>query len=185
MTYRDDATALPAPAFACEPADVASPLYEDAFLAEHDPRVFDYVVAAQGRFDGLRQCAAQMAGLLVLVASGGRADASHPMLALARETLGGAADATFSANVPAGARHHHHHMLAAARRLTAALAALPVALAKRDGEAIDKAFYPLAEGFRELQAASRALPGFEVVDFDQGCCAAHAGLRRSQRILQE
>jgi hypothetical protein len=107
------------------------------------------------------------------------------MLDLARDVHGSAAEATFSAKAPPGARHHHHHMLAAARNLSAALSAMPAALTKRDTESVDKAFHPLTEGFRELQSASRCLPGFEIIDFEQGCCAEHAGLRRSKRILME
>lgn len=185
MTYRDDATALPGSAFACAPAgmDRASP--GDSPAPEVDPRLFDYVVAAQGRFDGLRQCAAQMAGLLVLAAAGGRTDPGHPMLELARNAHGAAADATYGARVPAGAEHHHRHMAAAAKMLAAALKAMPDALSRRNEAAVDRAFGPLDAGFRELQNASRCLPGFEIVDLEQGCCAEHVGLRRSKRILME
>jgi hypothetical protein len=185
MTYRDDATALPTSTFACEPEPPESSIPDERLFAGHDPRVFDYVVAAQGRFESLRQCAAQLAGLLVLASAGGRTDAEHPMLELARNAHGAAADATLSASAPAGAGHHHHHMLAAARSLTAALAAMPGALSKRDTGSVDEAFHPLNTAFRELQNASRCLPGFEIIDFEQGCCAEHAGLRRSKRILME
>lgn len=185
MTYRDDATALPASTYACVPSDEERTSRESRLASEVDPRLFDYVVAAQGRFDGLRQCAAQMAGLLVLAAAGGRTDPGHPMLELARNAHGAAADATYGAKVPAGAAHHHRHMAAAAKTLAAALKAMPDALSQRSEGAVDQAFAPLQAGFRELQNASRCLPGFEIVDFEQGCCAEHVGLRRSKRILSE
>ncbi|WP_193174601.1 hypothetical protein [Oricola nitratireducens] len=185
MTYRDDATVLPASAFSCDPAPADPPALDERLFADRDPAVFDYVVAAQRRFESLRQCAAQLGGLLVLAAAGGRTDPGHPMLELARNTHDFAADATFAAIAPPGAGHHHRHMLAAARNLTAALAAMPDALSKRDADAVDRAFQPLDTAFTELQAASRCLPGFEIVDFEQGCCAEHVGLRRSKRILME
>lgn len=185
MSYRDDATALPASAYGCESVGMDRTSPGDGFAPEVDPGLFDYVVAAQGRFDGLRQCAAQMAGLLVLAAAGGRTDPGHPMLELARNAHGAAADATYGARVPAGAEHHHRHMAAAAKALSAALKAMPYALARRNEEAVDRACGPLQAGFRELQNASRCLPGFEIVDFEQGCCAEHVGLRRSKRILLE
>lgn len=185
MTYRDDATALPGPAFACVPVPESRPSPGDGLVGAVDPRLFDYVLAAQGRFGGLRQCAAQMAGLLVLAAAGGRTDPGHPMLELARNAHGAAADVTYGAKVPARAEHHHRHMAAAAKALSAALKAMPEALARRNEEAVDRAYGPLKAGFRELQNASRCLPGFEIVDFEQGCCAEHVGLRRSKRILSE
>lgn len=88
MTYRDDATALPRTVYACVPVPEDRPSPGDGIAGTVDPRLFDYVVAAQGRFDGLRQCAAQMAGLLVLAAAGGRTDPGHPMLELARNEIG-------------------------------------------------------------------------------------------------
>jgi len=185
VTYRDDATALPTPAYACEPSYGDRKSRDGRFASEVDPGLFDYVVAAQGRFEGLRQCAAQVAGLLVLAAAGGRTDPGHPMLELARNAHGAAADATYGARIPVGAEHHHRHMAAAAKALAAALKAMPDALSRRNEEAVDKAFGPLQAGFRELQHASHCLPGFEIVDFEQGCCAEHVGLRRSRQILLE
>ena len=179
MTYRDDATALPASAFVCEPSYGKRASPDVKLASEADTRVFDYVVAAQGRFDGLRQCAAQIAGLLVLAAAGGSTDPGHPMLELARNAHGAAADATYGAKAPAGAEHHHRQLAAAAKTLAVALKAMPDALSKRGEEAVDKAFGPLQAGFRELQNASCCLPGFEIIDFEQGCFAAHVGLRRS------
>lgn len=185
MTYRDDASALPASAYSCEPSCGEGAFRQDTLSPDIDPRLFDYVVAAQGRFDGLRQCAAQIAGLLVLAAAGGRTEPGHPMLGLAHNVHATAADATYAARVPPGAEHHHRHMTAAAKALAAALKAMPDTLAKRREGAIDKAFRLLQAGYRELQNASRCLPGFEIVDFEQGCCAEHVGLRRSKRILLE
>jgi hypothetical protein len=183
MTYRDDATALPASRISSEPSPAEASTLDERLFAESDPRIFDYVVAAQDRFESLRRCAAQLAGLLVLAAAGGRVDNDHPMVELARDTHGLAADATFSANAPSGAKHHHRHMLGATKNLATSLAAMPNALTKRDAESVDKALHFLRAGFLELQNASRCLPGFEIIDFEQGCCAEHAGLGRSKRML--
>lgn len=185
MTYRADANALPAPSFSCDATSGMGALPDERLFTARDPRIFDYVVGAHERFERLRQCASQLGGLLVLAGAGGRIDADHPMLGLARNTHALASDATLSAKAPPGAAHHHHHMRAAAHKLATAIAAMEGALSKQDIESIDKAFQPLTEGFRELQNASRCLPGFELIDFEQGCCAEHAGLRRSKRILME
>lgn len=182
MPYLDEATALPV----MQPPAVQSPTCEevafDSGFDMLDPKVFDYVIAAQPRFDLLRQSAAQLAGLLVLAAAGGRCDGGHPMLACAREAFGSASDATLGIVPPSGAKHHHHHMIAVVGNMKQAFAAMPAALASRDRTSVDAAYLPLSAAFRQLQQASRCLPGFEVVDFGQGCCAGHAGNRRAKQF---
>ncbi len=130
-------------------------------------------------FELLRRATAQLAGLMVLVASGARNVAAHPMLDLAIEAHAEADELVSSADsaVPERARHHLLHLLRANRALAEALSAARRNVSRDDPETIDKIMVPLRIAYRELQWAALALPGFEIVALSQGCCAAHAGAR--------
>ncbi len=122
-----------------------------------DDRTTAYVLAAQPYFEDLKQAAAQLAGLLVLEAAGAAPD--HPMLAAAQTVHRRAVDGLRGTRVPARARVHHRHLLSAAVYLNEAL------LGRGD------ALKPLEFAYADLRAASRTLPGFEMIEFDRGCCA--------------
>src|SRR5262249_39363584 len=140
--------------------------------------------AAQPVFDRLRQAEGQLAGLMVLAAAGSRTAApDHPILASARATFEDGIDRLRRTMPSQRGRHHHHHLSEAAALIGEALARAERALrhpadAKAD---IGPALEPLKAGHRHLQWATTALPGFEMVAFEQGCCAVHAGLRRPAR----
>ena len=122
-----------------------------------DDQTTVYVLAVQVYFEDLKQVAAQLAGLLVIEASGAAPD--HPMLASARQAHKNAADGLKSTHVPERARVHHKHLLAAATRLNEALRASGDTLAL------------LENAYGELGSASRTLPGFRMISFERGCCA--------------
>lgn len=122
-----------------------------------DDRTTAYVLAAQPYFEDLKQVAAQLAGLLVLDAAGAAPD--HPMLASARNAHQHAVDGLRSTRVPVRARVHHRHLLSAAVYLNEAL--------HGSGDPL----VPLESAYADLRAASRTLPGFEMISFDRGCCA--------------
>jgi hypothetical protein len=42
---------------------------------------------------------------------------------------------------------------------------------------IDRVLKPLRAGYAHLDQASRTLPGFELVRFEQGCCGLKAAKR--------
>jgi hypothetical protein len=114
----------------------------------------------------LKQVASQIAGVLVLAASGANtASPDHPMLKSAAEMLDAAEDGLRVARPNERARAHHKSMLSAAADLTIALAAA------RERLIVDSVLAPLNRAYAHLQSASRALPGFEMVAFDRGCCA--------------
>mgnify|MGYP003631280737 CR=1 FL=1 len=173
MLCLDDAVLLPP----CNPEDEGVPVLDRPRLNPDangfDSRVFEYVTKIQPAFENLRQCAAQIAGLMVLVAAGGRCDGDHPMLVLAQDAFENGMDAICGAVPPAAALHHHMHVKRAGRSLRRSVSALPKSLRQRDHASMDAVMAPLQIAYRELQHASRCLPGFEVVDFTQGCCAAH------------
>lgn len=122
-----------------------------------DDQTVAYTIAAQPYFEDLKQVVAQLAGLLVLEASGAAPD--HPMLASADQAYKNAVDGLKSARVPARARRHHDHLLAAALNLDEALRTSGDTLALLEG------------AYAELRSASKTLPGFRMISFEQGCCA--------------
>jgi hypothetical protein len=147
-------------------ADDLSRALDDATVA--------YVLATRRHFDGLRQAASQLAGLLVLAASGARSiTQEHAMLDAARRAHTEAAHGLASAVVSARARHHHRHLVEAAQVIGIALERAAesmhdYAAGRRD---VDGALAPLKAGYRHLQWAASALPGFELIDFQGACCA--------------
>ena len=122
-----------------------------------DDQTTSYILSAQVYFEDLKQVASQLAGLLVLEAAGAAPD--HPMLASAGQAYKNAADGLKSLRVPTQARAHHNHLLAAAAKLNEALLASGDTLRLLEG------------AYAELRSASRRLPGFRMISFEQGCCA--------------
>jgi hypothetical protein len=133
-----------------------------------------YVEAAGACFEDLRAVTAQLAGLLLLSASGARsAGPHHPMLAVAEDLLESARDATLRlAPRSVRTRHHHEHLLATAARLAETLARIRAAPLGR--ESVTEPTRLLNAAWEELGAASRALPGFDLIDLTGACCALHA-----------
>jgi len=120
-----------------------------------------YIVENQKCFEDLKQVASQLAGLLVLAASGSKEAApDHPMLGTARELFREAEDALRRARPTERARRHHDHLARAANLIGAALQE-PWA-----GDILT----PLRAGYTELERAADALPGFEKVSYERACC---------------
>src|ERR1700691_2255326 len=81
-----------------------------------------YIVENQKCFEDLKQVASQLAGLLVLAASGSKeAGPDHPMLGAARELYREADDALRHAAPTERARSHHEQLAQAAAFLAIAL----------------------------------------------------------------
>ena len=152
-------------------------LESEAFRCEApgglDDATLAYIEAAENCFEDLRQVAAQLAGLLLLAATGARsAGPHHPMLAVAADLFDYARDATLRLTPRSPlARHHHLHLKAAVEKLAETLALLRIAPADR--ESVTAPTQKLTSAWHELGHASRALPGFDLVDFSQSCCAEH------------
>ena len=139
-----------------------------------DDRTVAYVIESQPMFEDLRQVAGQLAGLLVLAATGAKTAApDHPMLTSATRLLNHSADgvARVQSSVTDRARPHHDNLRGAAAALLDALTATHRELGKPPATAdLDAALVPLRLGYACLQQATRALPGFQMVAFEQGCC---------------
>ena len=137
-----------------------------------DDRTVIYILESQPLFEDLRQVAAQVAGLLVLAATGSReASPDHPMLEAAEwlfaQTAGGIARTRASDR----GRLHADSLREAARAIGDALAATRPLLAATNRADFDAVLVPLRDGYSHLQRAAGALPGFRMVAFEQGCCA--------------
>ena len=139
-----------------------------------DDRTTAYVLTAQPAFEDLRQVAAQLAGLLVLSATGSKESTpDHPMLAASRQVMSRAGDGVEAAAalVTDGARPHYTRVTAAASSLRRALSC-----AEAWPLDVDAVLAPLRDAYDHLRQASSALPGFPVVSFDQACCTVTGGL---------
>jgi hypothetical protein len=122
-----------------------------------------YIVENQKCFEDLKQVASQLAGLLVLKASGSKEAApDHPMLGTARELFREAENALRRARPTERARRHHRHLANAAKLIGEAF--------KEPCEGGD-ILIPLRAGYSELERAADALPGFEKVSYERACCA--------------
>ncbi len=144
-------------------------------LAGLDEATLRYVMAMRVPFDLLRQAAGQLAGVLVLAVSTRTGVAGHPMLELARAARREAQEAVLATKPPPRGTHHHRHVSRAADMITLALDAAYLHRRGDDDTATDGVLRPLRCGFQELRQAAAAVPGFEVVDFAQGCCARRPG----------
>ena len=133
-----------------------------------------YILEARKHFEDLRQVAAQLAGLLVLAASGVRnAAPDHPMLESAGRLYKGALEGVQQVRPTVRARRHHRCLLNAASDIHSALEAARVHLLPSPAALeIDPILVPLRAGYAQLQQAANALPGFEMIAFAQGCCGA-------------
>lgn len=140
-----------------------------------------YVAEMRGPFELLRQCEAQLAGLMVLAMASGQAIAGHPMLELAVEAIREAEGGLRAVGVPARAKHHHAHMLEAMREVRRTIKAARRCLARGDEAAVSAAVLPLRSAHQHLLWATAALPGFEIVALSQSCCAQHTAAKRPQQ----
>ena len=139
-----------------------------------DDRTIRYVLDTRPHFEDLRQAVGQVAGMLVLAAAGARSvTPDHPLLATARATLERICDGVAGAQPSARATHHHRHLVAAVGALGIALKRAQEDLHRQgtEREHIDPVLDPLKTAYRNLAWAAQALPGFELLSFDQACCA--------------
>jgi hypothetical protein len=139
-----------------------------------DDSTVAYVLAARPHFEHLRDVAAQLAGLLVLAASGASSAApDHPMLRSAQTLFEESRDGIRRTRGTDRARVHHLHLTEAAEAIGAALTAARDRLGRPLAD-LDPILTPLRAGYTHLQQAAGALPGFQTVAFAHGCCAALA-----------
>ncbi len=153
---------------------------QSAHLFQSDPTLDDatvaYAIESHRAFEDLRQVLAQIGGVMVLAAAGGKsATPDHPMLDAARELYRGAIDRLNGLEATPRARHHHRHLLSAAQALDGTLIAAQRHLHRKAGREIDldAILKALRTAQTEMEHVARLLPGFDLVDFSHGCCAEH------------
>jgi len=125
----------------------------------------------------ISQTLTQLSGYaLLLLTSRQQATLAEGALALARQSVVQAAEAVRALQAPEPAAHHYHHMHSAAETLMEACAAATACRGAQDRS--DRRFDTLICALRatsdHLRATARLLPGFELIDFGQACCAVHA-----------
>jgi hypothetical protein len=151
-------------------------------MSQIDDQTAAYVIDIRTHFEDLRQVTAQLAGLLVLAAAGANGAApDHPLLETAEQLFHDAADGIRRSRVTVRAREHHQCVLAAIAAVRRALDAAHRHLAHQSAAVdLDRILTPLRAGYAHLQRAADALPGFDMVGFDRGCCArSESSLSRS------
>jgi hypothetical protein len=126
-----------------------------------------YILATRKAFEDLRQAISQLAGALVLASAGAKVESFNPEPT--RKLHQQAVETLRDARLSARSAVHHTHLLRAADDLETALKKVAVPLN------VDAVLPPLRSAYEGLQKASRTLPGFEMVAFDQGCCSALQG----------
>ncbi len=132
-----------------------------------DDATAEYILETRKCFEDLRQVTAQIAGVLVLAAAGAKsATPDHPMFLAAADLYGTASDCVRRVRPTERARAHHRCLVEAADSLAIALSA-----ARRTE--ITPILVPVRAAYAHLQRAADTLPGFEMIAFEQGCCALH------------
>jgi hypothetical protein len=134
-----------------------------------DDATAQYILETRKCFEDLRQVTAQIAGVLVLAAAGGKsATPDHPMLEAAAELHREALDQLRAVCPTERAREHHLCLTRAAQALSNALATARVGGQRME---VTPILLPVRAAYAHLQRAADTLPGFEMVAFEQGCCA--------------
>lgn len=139
-----------------------------------DDGTIRYVLETRPHFEDLRHAIGQVAGMLVLAAAGAKTvTQDHPLFATARRTLDRVSYGICAARPSARAAHHHRHLVAAVDALGFALkrAGEDLHLHSVDRARVDPVLEPLQIAYRHLAWAAKALPGFELINFDHACCA--------------
>ena len=137
-----------------------------------------YVAAAKPCFLSLQETMARLAGLLMTAElKASRHVLETQSLAEAEVQLSRALE-RFGALAPDDkCRHFHHHLSKSVSHLGEAMTA-----AEKQRAGLVGARDPLPAlqaAWRELVHASRALPGFETIDFRKSCCSLHQNAKHS------
>ena len=134
--------------------------------------------------EDLRDVLVQLSGFALLLMTrrpersvwAGSLDAIAARMDEARERMG-------ALRPPAAARHQFHHLSKAADAIgRAADLAHACLTARADDADRDALLQVLRAATHHLRATGRLLPGFELVDLGQACCAAHVADAGSQRL---
>ncbi|TPL85052.1 hypothetical protein [Mesorhizobium sp. B2-3-12] len=151
--------------------------------SQADQAVLRYVETTRPVQQLISQTLTQVGGYaLLLMISRSRAALAEGALASAREAAMRASEEVRALVAPDIATHHHHHLRGAAETLLqACVAALAYSRidASEQGDALVRTLRASSD---HLRTTAHLLPGFELVDFGQACCATHAPKRLPQDV---
>lgn len=148
-----------------------------------DRALLSYMESARPVQEMLRQVLTQVAGCSLMLMT--RARPSMPpegAMPLARVAAERAHEQLRAIRVPEAAAHHFHHLEKVAEAIRRAFAGVDACMAPGAGDADrDRLSGALNAATKHLRASARLLPGFEIVDFGQACCAMHATAAKAAR----
>jgi signal transduction histidine kinase len=159
--------------------EAASPL-DRSFVETLPDSAMSYAVAVLPGFEGLKYAASLLAGVLVLAFTGAGTNLNdHSLERMALAEIEQAEAVIRMARVTERTAHHHHHLKNALTAIRHVAERLQEAFVIGAAGNFDQIISELNHGWDELRRASKHLPGFEVIDFSQSCCAIHARNLRS------
>ena len=135
----------------------------------------EYCTLALQGFESLKYAASILAGTLILAYTG--ANRSFQDIGFAHKALDElerAEEIIRSIRVPVRSRHHHLHLTNALGAIRGVAEKLGRARISGQPREMDAIVAELGRGWEELRHASRNVPGFEMVDLSQSCCALHS-----------
>lgn len=138
--------------------------------------VVRYIADVEPNQELLRQLLTQLAGYsLMAMLRDPRLAHCRGSLETAEATLLRSREGLRALAVPGPARHHHHHLQTAYDALGHAYASAEICSrpGATDGERDDLS-RALRTATHHLRAATRLIPGAELADLGQACCAVHA-----------
>lgn len=175
--HRYDCTAAPVSTLYCDA--IAEDVVTTGGIP--DDAIVCYAVATRPVYDGLRRSIGQLAGLLVLVAAGGRRDVLDlPELAIARDRWHELENQLTGVAVPRGLDRHFSRLQRAHALTGEVLDGFDAARDEGNWQVrIDCAAETIKTAYACLQAASEPRAGMTMVDFNHACCSC------AQRWRQE
>jgi len=137
--------------------------------------VNDYSIQVLPAFEGLKYSASMLAGLLVLAFTD--TDRDFRQLDIERKVLdelARAEDIIRPITTTDRTAHCHHHLTNAMEAVRHVIECLHISADITKVKNLDHAVAQLRYGWEELRHVARNLPGFEMIDLSQSCCALHA-----------
>ncbi|SPO55697.1 conserved protein of unknown function [Pseudomonas sp. JV551A1] len=139
---------------------------------DFDDATVEYAAAAHQCFQQLQDAASRLASILLLMSfERSRHALDHATREAAASQIASGRECFLGLKPTQRTAHFHRHLSTGLERLIQSSRAIDQTLANR-AQALDP-LPLLVDGWRELENASKCLPGFEVVDFSHSCCAQH------------
>ncbi|MBF8789643.1 hypothetical protein I8746_06265 [Pseudomonas sp. USTB-Z] len=140
---------------------------------DFDDATVVYAAAAHQCFQQLQDAASRLASILLVMSfERSRHALDHATREAAASQIMQGRECFMALKPTHRVGHFHRHLCRGLERLISSSHAIDQTLANK-AQALDP-LPLLVDGWRELECASKCLPGFEVVDFSHSCCAQHS-----------